>query len=60
MKIETKRCVFCPSAQTWVLEPFLIEVNSSTEFKAAWKAFLAEVQRLEDLTQCAGGPDEKG
>lgn len=59
MKIETKRCVFCSSADAWVLEPFMIEVNSRTEFKAAWFAFTAELRRFHELTQDAGGGDDQ-
>jgi hypothetical protein len=35
----------------------MIEVNSPKEFKAAWKAFIGEVQRYEELTRDTGGSD---
>ncbi|MBA4087295.1 MAG: hypothetical protein C0491_05775 [Novosphingobium sp.] len=57
MKILTKKCAFCQRSQAWVLKPVLIEVNSSVEYKAALKAFAAEVQRFNILTRNAGGHD---
>lgn len=57
MKIQTKRCVFNPAIQDWVLVPVLIEVNSSSEFKAASAAFVAEVQRYRAKARGVGGDD---
>lgn len=58
MKIETKRCSFCPITQVWTLKSFIIEVNSLKEFRKAWKDFSAEVQRFQQLTaSAAGGSD---
>lgn len=57
MKILTKKCAFCPRTQAWALESILIDVNSLEEFKAALRAFAAEVQRYNELTRNAGGYD---
>ena len=45
MKIQTKRCVFNPGSRDWVLVPVVIEVNSKAEFKTAFAAYVAEVER---------------
>lgn len=59
MKIQTKRCVFNPSVQDWVLVPVVIEVNSASEFKAALAAFAGEVQRYQAKARADGGDDEQ-
>ena len=59
MKIETKRCVFNPAIQDWGLVPVVIEVNSATEFKAAFAAFAGEVQRYQAKARAGGGDDEQ-
>ena len=59
MRIETKRCSFCRRTKTWVLQPLMIEVKSPAEFKAAWKEFIAENQRFQDLSKIAGGSNEQ-
>ena len=57
MKIQTKRCVFNPGIQDWVLVPVVIEVNSAAEFKTAFAAFVAEVERYE-ARKAGGGHDQ--
>lgn len=59
MKIQTKRCVFNPGIQDWVLVPVVIEVNSASEFKAALAAFAAEVQRYQAMARGEVGDDDQ-
>ena len=59
MKIQTKRCVFNPAVQDWVLVPVMIEVNSSPEFEAACAAFAAEVQRYQAKARRMGDDDDQ-